>query len=155
MRSVVSLFQKNILSKSELEKLSAIIEKAERNTSGEIRIAIRKKREWKEKNLSIADLAVKEFYRLGMQRTRDKTGVLIFLLLSEKKLYIAADETIDQMVDEGTWEKIADRMSKNFKEGNFFEGLSEAVQSVSEHLKKHFPRQPDDINELPNDIVQR
>ncbi len=151
----MAFFQKKILSKEELKALSAVIAERERDTSGEIRVVLREKRQWNEKNLSLAELALKEFYRLGMQKTRDKTGVLILLLLSEKKLYIAADESINTRVEEGTWDKIADAMSVRFKEGRFFEGLSEAVRAVGVPLKQHFPRRPDDTNELPNEIVQR
>jgi len=151
----VALLQKKTLSDEELKALAAVIAETERDTSGEIRIVLRERRQWNEKNLSLAALALKEFYRLGMQKTRDKTGVLILLLLSEKKLYVAADEFIHTRVEEGTWDKIAEGMSARFKEGRFIEGLSEAVRAVGVPLKQHFPRRPDDTNELPNEIVQR
>ena len=151
----MKFFQKKILSDEELKALAAIIAETERDTSGEIRIVLRERRQWNEKNLSLAELALKEYYRLGMQKTRDKTGVLILLLISEKKLYIAADEAINSRVEEQTWDKIADGMSVRFKEGRFFEGLAEAVRTVGVHLKQHFPRRSDDTDELPNDIVQR
>lgn len=151
----MAFFHKKIFSKEELKALSAVITEAEKDTSGEIRIAIREKRQWNEMNLSLRDIALKEFYRLGMQKTRDKTGVLLFLLISEKKLYVAADESINTRVDEGTWDKIVNGMSAQFKEGRFFEGLAEAVRAVSVPLRKHFPRKSDDTNELPNEVVQR
>jgi uncharacterized membrane protein len=151
----VALFHKKILSKEELKALSAAIAEMEKDTSGEIRIIIREKRQWNEMNYSLRDIALKEFHRLGMQKTRDRTGVLIMLLLSEKKLYIVADEFIHTRVEDGTWDKIAGGMSAQFKKGRFLEGLTEAVQAVGFHLKQHFPHKPDDKNELPNEVVQR
>lgn len=150
----MALFHKSILLKEQLKELSAVIAETEKETSGEIRIVLREKRQFNEMNLSLRDIALKEFYRLGMQKTRDKTGVLILLLLSEKKLYIAADESINARVEERTWEIIAGGMSARFKEGRFSEGLIEAVRTVGLHLKKHFPRKYDDTNELPNEVVQ-
>lgn len=151
----MEIFKKKILSKDELRTLAGIVADAEKGTSGEIRVVLREKRQWNEMNLSLRDLTLKEFYRLGMQKTRDKTGVIILLLLSEKKLYIAADEAIDRKVADGTWSQIADRMSVRFKESRFFEGLAEAVRDVGTHLNLHFPRKSDDTNELPNEVVQR
>jgi uncharacterized membrane protein len=100
----MNLFIKKILSKKELTDLSAVITKAEKNTSGEIRVVVRHRRYLKERKLSLHDLALGEFCRLGMEKTRDKTGVLIFLLISERKFHIVADEGINTKVTEGTWD---------------------------------------------------
>jgi uncharacterized membrane protein len=147
--------RKNILSKEELKELSGVIAETEKKTSGEIRIVLRKKKQFNEMNLSVRDIALNEFFRLGMQNTRDKTGVLIFILLSEKKLYIAADEAINSRVEQRTWEKIAENMSVKFRGDRFLEGLTEAVQSVGLHLRTHFPRKRDDKNELPDEVIIR
>lgn len=150
----MAFYQKDLLSKNDLINLAAIIAAMERSTSGEIRVAIRKRREWNEKKLSIADLALKEFNRLGMHKTRDKTGVLIFLLLSEKIFHITADESINKCMEGNAWKKIARDMSLEFSEGHFYGGLADAVRAVGGYLKKYFPRRSDDANELPNDILQ-
>jgi uncharacterized membrane protein len=87
-----------------------------------------------------------------MDKTRDKTGVLIFLLLSERKLQIIADEGINSKVENETWQKIADGMVEKFKEGKYLDGLLFGLDEVGKILSAHFPIRPDDINELPNDV---
>lgn len=134
--------------------LSAVITEAEKKTSGEIRVVIRHRRHLKERKLSLHDLALSEFYRLGMEKTRDKTGVLIFLLISERKFHIVADEGIHTKVTEGTWDRIAENMTHHFKSGKFFDGIVKAINSVAGELSKHFPRKSDDTDELPNEVVE-
>jgi uncharacterized membrane protein len=151
----VNLFDKKILSKTDLESLAAAISDAEKTTSGEIRVVVRHHRHWKERKLSLHDLALNEFRRIGMEQTRDRTGVLILLLVSERQFQIIADEGIHTKVAEGTWDRIALSMSSHFREGKFAQGLTEAVRSVGAELAAHFPRKSDDTNELPNDIIQR
>ncbi len=151
----MNLFKNKYLSKTDLKSLSAVIADAEKNTAGEIRVVIRQRRHWKERKLSLQDLTLREFYRLGMQNTRDKTGVLILLLLSERKFQIIADEGIHKKVEEGKWDKIAGSMTEYFKKENYFEGIAETIRAVGEELAKYFPRKADDTNELSNEIIQQ
>ncbi len=150
----MKLLPKKYFSKSELQSLSAVIAEAEKTTSGEIRVVIRQRRQWKERKLSLLDLTLNEFYRLGMQNTRDKTGVLIMLVLSEHKFQIIADEGINRKVEEGTWNKLAESMAAHFKKGNYLDGMAETIRAVGNELSKHFPRIADDTNELSNEIVE-
>jgi len=151
----MNLFKNKYLSKADLKSLSAVIADAEKNTSGEVRVIIRHRRHWKERKLSLHSLTLNEFYRLGMENTRDKTGVLILLLLSERKFQIIADEGIHNKVEEGKWDKIASCMTDYFKKGNYFEGIAETIRAVGEELAKYFPRKADDTNELPDEIIQQ
>ena len=151
----MSLFNEKYLSKTDLKSLSTIIAEVEKKTSGEIRVVIRHRRQWRERKLSLHNLTLNEFYRLGMQKTRDKTGVLILLLLSERKFQIIADEGIHKKVEEGKWDKIAGSMTNYFTKGNYFEGIAETIRAVGEELAKYFPRKADDTNELPDEIIQQ
>lgn len=147
-------FSKKYLSDEELKSLSAVISEAEKSTSGEIRVVVRHRRHWNERSLSLHELALLEFSKLGMEKTKDRTGVLILLLLSERAFQIIADEGIHKKVEDGTWDRIAGRMSLHFKEGKFSDGIAEAVKAVGEILSKHFPRTRDDRNELSNQVVE-
>jgi uncharacterized membrane protein len=149
----VSFLFKKYLSNDDLTSLATTIAEAEKNTSGEIRVVVRHRRRRNERKLSLHDLVLKEFYRLGMEKTRDRTGVLIMLLMSEHQFEIVADEGINAQVAEGTWDTLAARMSAHFREGKFRDGVAHAVRTVGEELAKHFPRKPDDTNELPDDII--
>lgn len=148
------LFSHRYFSKKDLQKISEAIAAAEGSTNGELRVVIRHRRHWKERKQSLHELALGEFYRLGMQNTRDRTGVLILLLLSDRKFQIIADEGIHRRVQDGTWDEIASQITSHFKRGNFLVGIVEAVKQVGAVLQVHFPRRPDDRNELPDNVVE-
>ena len=150
----MNIFPKKYLSKIELQAISAAIAEVEKKTSGEIRVVARHQRHRKENMLSLHDLALREFHHLGMEKTRDRTGVLILILFSERKFQIIADEGIHTKVDEGTWERLAAKMSSHFKEGNYAEGITETIREVGSLLAGYFPRRPDDGNELSNTVVE-
>ncbi len=133
-------------------RFSKKIKEAEKNTSGEIRICIKEKRNFLDKRKELNELAAKEFYKLNMHNTRDKTGILLYLLLSERKFYILADEGINSKVESDTWNKIRDEIQEKFVEGKFSEGILHCIERVGKILSEHFPIKPDDKNELSNKI---
>ena len=137
---------KNFLSKQDLKDVADAIAEQEKRTSGEIRVAIRQKRSKKEGSLTVEQLARHEFVHLGMMKTKDRTGILIFILLEAREFFILADEHINQKVDTGTWQTVAKTMAGRFAKKEFREGLLEAVRHVADHLAKHFPAGPGDKN---------
>lgn len=141
-----------ILSEQEMHRVAKIISEKEKTTEGEIRIALREKRHWGEGKLPIHRLALKEFHRLGMHKTVRHSGILIFLLISERKFHIVADEGIHAKVAEGTWDTLAEGMSAHFREGKFCDGICAMVDAVGNILAKHFPVSYGKTNELPDDI---
>ena len=145
---------KKSLTNEDLKFLSEKIAEAETRTCGEIRVVVRHRRHWKERLLSVHDLALREFYRLGMEKTAQRTGILIILLLSERAFHIVADEGIQSKVEEGTWDSIASAMSGHFVKGNFRDGLSHAIERVGGVLATHFPGTPDQADQLPNDVIE-
>ncbi len=142
-------------SNDDLKKISTAIAGAEKATSGEIRVVARHSRHWNERKLTLHQLGVKEFHRLGMQKTEHRTGVLILILFSEKKFQIIADEGIHAKVPEGTWDGIAEKMTGHFKGGNFVEGIIDAVAAVGQKLSEKFPGRSGDSNQLPDDVIER
>jgi uncharacterized membrane protein len=143
---------KKMFTEEDLTAVSSAIGEAEKTTSGEIRVSIRQKRRWRERKLGIEELARHEFESLGMMKTRDRTGILIFLLLEDRRFFILADEGIHTRVEDGTWAEIAEEMSSHFSQKKFKAGIIHGVQAVGSVLAKFFPRKSDDINELPNDV---
>ena len=145
-------FLKEYLSEEQLRLIASKIAEAERNTDGEIHISIRHRRNWNERRLSLHELTLKEFHRLGMYKTAKHTGVLILLLFNERKFHIIADKGIHAKVAAGTWDRIADTVSTHFRQGNFLQGIFAAVDTVGSELQKHFPRTPGDENEISNKV---
>ncbi|MCP3932424.1 MAG: TPM domain-containing protein [Bacteroidetes bacterium] len=131
----------------EEEKIIDAIRQAELSTSGEIRVHL-------EDNCigEILKAAIKEFRKLGMHKTEQKNGVLLFLAPERKEFAIIGDENLDKKVPENFWDDVRNLMQRHFKEGAFCDGVCEGVEKVGEKLKAFFPYQSDDVNELPDDI---
>jgi uncharacterized membrane protein len=142
----------SLLTKQELKKIADTIAEAERTTSGEIRVSIRKRRAWKERSLTLHKYALKNFYELGMDKTKGKSGVLLFLSLSERAFQIVADEGINKKVSDKYWIDLAASLTSHFKEKNFCHGICMIVQEIGSTLSREFPRHANDTNELTNDV---
>ncbi len=140
-------FIANFLSEEDENTLVKAIEKAELNTSGEIRVHIEKKCK---KN--VLDKAAYTFKQLEMDKTALRNGVLIYLALEDKKFAIIGDKGINDIVPNNFWDEAKNQMQQHFKSGQMLEGLQYAIDKVGKQLKEHFPYQKDDVNELPNEI---
>ncbi|MGE0562836.1 MAG: TPM domain-containing protein [Flavobacteriales bacterium] len=138
---------KDLFTAEQKQQIVAAIREAEKNTSGEIRVHIDKK--CKE---DVLDRAAYMFDALNMQRTVLRNGVLIYLATEDRQFAILGDAGINQKVPVGFWDEVKDLMISNFKQGKFTEGLSEGIKLAGEQLKKHFPYQSNDKNELSDDI---
>jgi len=90
---------------------------------------------------------------LGIQDTRDRTGILIYIILNDRQFYILADEGINSKVEQKTWDNIRDVMGADFSMGKFCNGLLACIESIGQILQKHFPVKPDDRNELSNRVI--
>jgi len=145
-------FPTNFLSQSEIDKIKNKISEIEKITSGEIVVSIKNKRNFFDRSKSILELAKKEFIDAKIAKTKGSTGVLIFILFSEKQFYILPDDKILTYVEKDFWQKLADEMSEKFRANNFIDGLTECVEKIGDVLKINFPIKSDDKNELPDDI---
>ena len=136
---------------SELDKKSIVnaIQSAEEITSGEIRVHIDKKGgkdPFKE--------AKRVFERLGMTKTKERNGVLIYLCFKRKQIAILGDQGINEKVPEGYWDELYHIMATAFRNEHYCDGICEAVQLVGEKLSTHFPVNHDNPNELSNEITE-
>lgn len=148
----ISLFYQ-FLSDDELLRISTTIKEMEKITAGEIVISIKGKREYFLRKKSISQLALHEFHNLKISKTRDKTGILFYILLDDREFYILADEGINSKVPDNTWEEIKDETMAYFKQGDPSAGLIHAVKRIGLILSQHFPIKPDDTNEIPNRVI--
>ena len=139
--------QKDFLAALDRERIVDAISTAERLTSGEIRVHIQPKAHGE-----IRHVAEKTFERLGMTKTAQRTGVLLFIACEEQRFAILGDEGIDARVPAGFWDEIATNLHDRFQRGELTEGIVDAIHSAGEQLRTYFPRAHDDVNELANDI---
>ena len=142
----------HFLSDDDLLRISNKIKEMEKITAGEICVSIKEKRNLLKKKKSVRSLAEEEFFKLGIQNTRDKTGILIFILLEGRKFYILADSGINEKVNEGTWKSIKDEMQSMFLKGEFSKGILHGVNQVGKILSQYFPVKSDDTNEISNRV---
>jgi putative membrane protein len=84
-------------------------------------------------------------------KTRDRTGILIFLSLEEHKVLVVGDRGINEKVDRSEWEDVVARIVRGINAGRPADGLVDAIGRCGELLKQHgFAHRPDDVDELPN-----
>ena len=133
--------------KEQKEAMVAAIQKAEKDTSGEIRVHIENR-----SKIEVLDRAADVFAELKMHKTALRNGVLIYVALLDHKLAILGDAGINSKVPTGFWDSIKTNMVEKFKQGAITEGICEAVITAGEQLKAYFPYQVNDVNELPDDI---
>jgi uncharacterized membrane protein len=86
----------------------------------------------------------------GVWNTEENTGVLLYVLLADRKVEIVADRGVAAVVPQAEWEAICRRMQAHFAEGRFEPGAVEGVQAASALLESHFPATGAPRNELPD-----
>jgi uncharacterized membrane protein len=129
-------------------RIKSAIEEAERRTSGEIRVSV-SRFFWGR----LEPVAWRAFHRLGVSGTKDRNGILFFIVPARRKFVILGDEGIHARVGQEFWEALAAAMSRDFKNGDFTAGLERGIEEVGRRLAAHFPYDPaTDRNELPDDI---
>ncbi|HKK77144.1 MAG TPA: TPM domain-containing protein [Saprospiraceae bacterium] len=123
------------------------IQEAEQNTSGEIRVHLHEAID-----KSLMQDAKMAFRKMGMQKTRARNGVLVFLVPAEKKFAILGDKGINEVVPDDFWEEVKDKMQHFFRRGLFADGVCAGIEQVGAQLGVYFPYQNNDKNELSNEI---
>jgi len=143
----------NFVNDDELLRITNKIREYEKLTAGEICVSIREKKTFFQRRKSVEELAKQEFVRLGIGKTRDKTGILLYIILEERQFYILADAAINNKVTVNTWHKIKDSMQKFFIKGMFAKGILHVVEETGKVLAEHFPVKSDDSNEISDRVV--
>jgi uncharacterized membrane protein len=129
--------------------IHAAIQAAEQKTSGEIRVLI--------SHRPAADpvaAAQAAFLRLGMQQTKHRNAVLLFVAPRSRTFAVVGDEAVHAKCGDAFWRELAAAMTGYFKRGEYTEGLVHGISRAGELLAAHFPRQRDDRNELPDEVIE-
>ncbi len=141
--------EKAFIEQLQNDQIVAAVRTAEAKTSGEIRIFISRK-----ETTDPLAAAQAEFTRMGMTKTAEGNGVLIFVAPRSQKFAILGDQGIHERCGENFWREVAEQMTAHFRKSEFTEGIISAIQKAGTLLAEHFPRRTDDKNELP-DAVER
>ncbi len=128
--------------------VSAIADTGEK-TSGEIRVLISHR-----KVDDPVAAAGKAFQRLGLQNTRQRNAVLIFVAPRSHRFAVIGDQAVHEKCGASFWTELTAAMSGYFKQGQFTEGLLHGIARASERLATHFPRDPDEKNKLSDTVIE-
>ena len=147
-----SLFRKkkDFFTTEEKQLITEAIQRAEKLTSGEVRVFV----EGRCSYVDAIDRAAELFLNLQMQKTEDRNAVLIYIAMTDHQLAVFGDEGIHKKVGNEYWNIEVKKMITNFNRENYAKGICEVVEDIGEALTKHFPYNNNtDKNELPDDIV--
>jgi putative membrane protein len=98
--------------------------------------------------------AVAIFKAAAERRTAGRTGILIYLSMAEHRAEIVADEAILKVTDAHTWGEAMTSLIAEVREGRPAEGIVAAIERVGVVLAEHFPRSVQDINEIPDKLIE-
>lgn len=136
------------LTRADRARVTRAVEAAEAATAGEIVVRIVPKAEGTPR-----EHALREFARLGLERTRDHTGVLLYVAAEDHAIELLGDAGIHAKVGDAFWTGTVERLSAAFRSGRFADGIVDAVGEIGKALAAHFPRREGDTNELPDTPV--
>jgi putative membrane protein len=95
------------------------------------------------------------YFKVGAERrTQGRTGILIYLSMAEHMAEIVADEAIHALVPPEAWGEAMAHLVAEVREGRVADGMIAAITDVGAILSQHFPRADDDINELPDRLIE-
>ncbi len=126
------------------------IEDAERHTSGQIRVSIAN-HVWGD----VRKAAHRTFERLGMTRTADRNGVLVFVVPSQRRFAIVGDRGIHEKVGQQFWERVSAAMSETIRASDLTDGIVHAVREAGAQLAAHFPHRAGTGDTLPDTVDER
>ena len=135
------------MSDADLAALVQAVTEAEQMTSAEIRVHL----DHRCQGDALAR-AVKLFERLDMHRTRLRNGVLIYVAVEDRKLAVIGDTGIHEHVGGTFWQRLVAATLDHLRQARPRDGLVEAVRDVGAVLRVHFPRDPEDRNELSDEV---
>jgi putative membrane protein len=101
----------------------------------------------------VRERALVAFVEQGLHHTRDATGILILVCLFERRVEVLADQGINAVVPQQTWQEIVDMVVDGLRCGRACEALCQAIGRCGNLLEEQFPVRTDDVDELPNLII--
>lgn len=144
------------------EQLQARVKASEARHSGEIVLCVEAAlpnsdlwRAGRETPLAmvIRERALSWFGKQRVWDTEHNNGVLIYLLLAERRVEIVADRGISRHVPDAHWQAVVQHLGAHLQTDDFDNGLTQALQEVSALLVEHFPLQAGETN--PNELCNR
>jgi len=141
---------KTFLGQLDHDRIVRAIKESEAKTSGEIRIYVQRG----ELDGDAFDYAQRRFRQLGMEQTRERNAVLIYVAPRARKFAVIGDEGVHKKCGDEFWQDLVERMREHFQAEEFTGALVEAIESTGQLLARYFPKSSDRGNELPDSIIE-
>lgn len=101
----------------------------------------------------VAQRAAQAFIAEEVFRTQDRTGILLFVSLAERKVLAVGDSGINAKVDRSEWEDVVSSVIKGIRDGRAADGFIEAIGKCGQLLQERgVARRRRDKNELSNRV---
>lgn len=142
-------------SRRNLQTIETAIRESEKQHMGELRFVVEAGLEWQKlwAGTNSRDRALEIFSQLRIWDTEHNSGVLIYLLLADRKVEIIADRGINARVAQAAWLQICQDMESKFRTGDFESGVLQGIAAISHLLQTHYPAQQHNPNDLPDHAV--
>lgn len=133
------------------ERIVKAIGEAEGRSRGEVRVHVSGKAVD-----AVEAAAARQFEALGMTRTAERNGVLVFVAPVSQTFAVVGDSGIHARCGADFWKDVASAMENDFRAGRYTDGIVKGVARAGDALAAHFPRQASDadMNELPNQVSE-
>ena len=141
----------NFLGALDHERIVKAIQDAEARSRGEVRVHVSR-----QAVAAVHSAAARQFEALGMTRTAERNGVLLFVAPVSQTFAVIGDEGIHARCGPDFWKDVAAAMETDFRAGRYTDGIVKGVARVGEALATHFPREEGtaDTNELSNEVTE-
>lgn len=138
--------------KASMEVIESAIRRSETTHMGELRFVVEAGLDWHElwHGITARQRAIDVFSQLRVWDTEHNSGVLVYLLLADRRVEIVADRGIHAKVGEAAWKVICREMETEFRAGHFEAGVVKGLGRISALLSLHFPALTENPNELPD-----
>ena len=139
---------------ADLDAIAAAVAAAEEHTSAELRVHL-------ERHIPAGahgtpgdalERARVVFVALGMDRTAERSGVLIYVAVADHQLAVIGDEGVHARVGAPLWEQVRDVMVDRLRRGASRDAVIAAVADLGTVLRRLFPRRPGDVDELSDQV---
>ena len=148
---IFPLFKKKpFFTPEEQASIVEAIRKAEKQTSGEVRVFVESKNAY----VDPMDRAAEVFYNMKMDKTTERNAVLLYMAVKDKELVLFGDEGIYKATGKNYWADAVKRMLGEFSGDDICAGMVKCIGEIGDTLKENFPYNiKDDKNELPDEII--
>ncbi|MBI3554550.1 MAG: TPM domain-containing protein [Elusimicrobia bacterium] len=142
---------RHFLTDDERKRIAAEIALLEAKTAGEIHVHVI----GRAGKGDALELAKRTFFKLGLEKTDGRNGVLILISHLDHRFAIYGDEGIHARAGQKLWDKAAKTLTEHFAARRYPEGIEACVREVGQELARHFPKTDGPgKNQLSNEVTE-